>query len=72
MHYKGIIVYCASVSIMCLFICEQFEILGARITSLLLSFFLSVNLLLWQEPWKKGKLVVKKPVPGFFIKKKIF
>ena len=51
------IVYCTSVLIMCLFICEQIEILEARFTSLLMSFFLSVNLLLWQEPWKKGKLV---------------
>ena len=33
-------------------------------------FFLSVNLLLWQEPWKKGKLIVKKPVPGSSLKEK--
>ena len=33
-------------------------------------FFLSVNLLLWQEPWKKGKFVVKKPVPRSSSKKK--
>ena len=32
--------------------------------------FLSVNLLLWQEPWKKGKFVVKKPVPRSSSKKK--
>ena len=35
-------------------------------------FFLSVNLLLWQEPWKKGKLVVKKTSAEVFLKKKIF
>ena len=33
-------------------------------------FFLSVNLLLWQEPWKKGKLVVKKTSAEVFLKKK--
>ena len=35
------IVYCTSVLIMCLFICEQFEILAPRFTSLLLSFLVS-------------------------------
>ena len=50
----------------------QFWILAARFTFLLISFFLSVNLLLWQEPWKKGKLVVKHPVPRSSSTKKIF
>ena len=40
----------------------QFWILAARFTSLLISLFVSVNLLLWRETWKKGKLVVKYPV----------
>ena len=64
------IVYCTSVLIMCLFICEQIEIFGGPFYLSFDVFFLSVNLLLWQEPWKKGKLVVKKTSAGVFLKKK--
>ena len=60
MHYKGItyiyIVYCTSVLIMCLFICEQFEILAARFTSLLMSFFCQLTYCCDRSPGKKESL----------------
>ena len=56
MHYKGIIVYCTSVLIVCLFICEQFEILAARITSLLMSFFCQLTYCCDRSPGKKENL----------------
>ena len=56
MHYKGIIVYCTSVLIVCLFICEQFEILAARITSLLMSFFCQLTYWCDTSPGKKENL----------------
>ena len=50
------IVYCTSVLIMCLFICEQIEILEARFTSLLMSFFCQLTYCCDRSPGKKENL----------------
>ena len=63
MHYIGIIVYCASVSIICLFICEQFEILAARFTSPLMSFFCQLTYCCDRSPGKRKTCRKKKTVP---------
>ena len=54
------IVYCTSVLIMCLFICEQIEILEARFTSLLMSFFCQLTYCCDRSPGKKENLSLRR------------
>ena len=57
MHYKGIIVYCTSVLIVCLFIWEQFEILAARFTFFFFDvFFCQLTYCCDRSPGKKESL----------------
>ena len=73
MHYKGI-TYIYSLLYECvnyvsIYLWADWNFSGPFYLSFDV-FFLSVNLLLWQEPWKKGKLVVKKTSARVFLKKK--